>query len=135
MELMDETIEFMTYVTPSFGTNGDDGRNRTNGVIDMGYKLGKYVNVGYNPSFGPSTTDQYSATGGATMVVGENNFVSGTNNVVFGKENLMYGEASSSIIAGTGNQVSGSSFGMTVLGYLNTAASYFSGWNCYGFRF
>jgi hypothetical protein len=87
----------------------------------MGYKLGKYVNVGYNPSFGPSTTDQYSATGGATMVVGENNFVSGTNNVVFGKENLMYGEASSSIIAGTGNQVSGSSFGMTVLGYLKIA--------------
>ncbi len=87
----------------------------------MGYKLGKYVNVGYNPSFEPSTTDQYSATGGATMVVGENNTVKGINNFVMGKENVMHGAASECIIAGTGNQVSGTSFGISLLGYINIA--------------
>lgn len=89
----------------------------------MGYKFGKFVNVGYNPSFEPSTTDQYSATGGATMVVGENNFVKGINNFVMGKENIMHDAASGSIIAGTGNQVSGNSFGISLLGYNNIAQS------------
>ena len=87
----------------------------------MGYKLGKFVNVGYNPSFEPSTTDQYSATGGATMVVGESNTVKGINNFVVGKDNIMHAAASECIIAGTGNQVSGSSFGISMFGYINNA--------------